>query len=433
MTPQESFLYAAPLKPGQKESLRSLLSSMNLSPGVEDPANSLVPFARFGQLHFARILLVTEPTSADRAVFGLPVDGLPEYLAFMGEIDGTETSFRDDLLRQASPGLRALFSHCQGFEEHTTLAAFLKRSRIKAAATYVNWVGRTVTQVREENILRFRLEEFVSEHDEELKPLKAGVVRARLRSFVAKQQQAGLLTLTPAASTPLIWRLRNLVHLFAIPLFLLLFSPLLLLYLPVYLWQLRQWERNDPEVNPPLDPAFVASLMEIEDHDTTNQFSVFGSLKPGLARRLPMRFFLLLTDYTARHVYTRGGLARVSTIHFARWIPFDGGRRMLFSSLYDGSRESYNDDFINKVGFGLNITFNAAIGYPRTRWLLLDGCRDEQTFKRILRRHQLPTEVWYNAHPGLTAANKHRNALIRAGLESGSLTEEEAREWLALL
>ena len=432
MTPQDSFLYAAPLKPGRKESLRLLLSSMNLGPGVVNRSNPVVPFAQFGQLHFARVLLVTEPTKADRRVFGLPVDGLPEYLAFMGEIDGTETSFRDDLLRQASPGLHRLFSHCEGFEEHTNLEAFLKRSRIKAAATYVNWVGRTATQVREESILRFRLEEFLSEHDEELKPLKAGAVRARLQAFVAKQQEAGLLTLTPEAPTPLVWRLRRLLHLFAVPLLLLLLSPLLLLYLPVYLWQLRRWERTDPEVNPPLDPAFVASLMEIEDHDMTNQFSVFGSLKPGLARRCSMRFFLLLTDYTARHLYTRGGLARVSTIHFARWIPFDGGRRMLFSSLYDGSRESYNDDFINKVGFGLNITFNAGIGYPRTRWLLFDGCRDEQTFKRILRRHQLPTDVWYNAHPGLTAANKHRNALIRTGLQSGSVTEKQARDWLAL-
>jgi hypothetical protein len=106
---------------------------------------------------------------------------------------------------------------------------------------------------------------------------------------------------------------------------------------------------------------------------------------------------------------------------------------MLFSSIYDGSLESYMDDFINKVGFGLNITFSNGIGYPRTRWMLLDGCRDEQTFKRVLRRHQLPTEVWYNAHPGLTAANKHRNMLIRNGLESSGMREDEASAWLALI
>jgi hypothetical protein len=50
-----------------------------------------------------------------------------------------------------------------------------------------------------------------------------------------------------------------------------------------------------------------------------------------------------------------------------------------------------------------------------------------------LRRHQLPTEVWYNAHPGLTAANKHRNSLIRAGIDKDAMTESEVREWISLL
>jgi hypothetical protein len=174
-------------------------------------------------------------------------------------------------------------------------------------------------------------------------------------------------------------------------------------------------------------------LETIENTDVTNQFSVFGSLKPGLLRRWSMRFFLWITDYAARHIFNRGGLARVSTIHFARWVPFDGGDRMLFSSIYDGSLESYMDDFINKVGYGLNITFSNGIGYPRTRWLIGEGCTDEQTFKRVLRRHQLPTEVWYNALPGVTAANKHRNSMIRAGLESRPLGNEKIREWAALL
>jgi hypothetical protein len=106
---------------------------------------------------------------------------------------------------------------------------------------------------------------------------------------------------------------------------------------------------------------------------------------------------------------------------------------MLFSSIYDGSLESYMDDFINKVGFGLNITFSNGIGYPRTRWLLFDGCRDEQVFKRVLRRHQLPTDVWYNAHSGLTAANKHRNSLIRAGVDKGAMTDSEIKQWISLL
>ena len=91
------------------------------------------------------------------------------------------------------------------------------------------------------------------------------------------------------------------------------------------------------------------------------------------------------------------------------------------------------DDFINKVAFGLNVVFSNGIGYPRTNWLLLDGAKDELTFKNYLRRHQLPTQVWYNAFPGLTALDKWRNALIREGIERPSMTDGEIREWLRLI
>jgi len=91
------------------------------------------------------------------------------------------------------------------------------------------------------------------------------------------------------------------------------------------------------------------------------------------------------------------------------------------------------DDFINKVGFGLNLVFGNGVGYPRTNWLILDGAKDEQKFEYVLRRHELPTDVWYNAHPGLTALDRQRNSMIRDGLEKASLTKSEAQQWLQLI
>ena len=138
--------------------------------------------------------------------------------------------------------------------------------------------------------------------------------------------------------------------------------------------------------------------------------------KPGLFRRWTLIFFLWVINYTTRHIFNRGRLARVSTIHFARWVFLDKKKRLFFASNYDGSLDSYMDDFINKVAFGLNLVFSNGIGYPTTNWLILDGAKDEQKFKYYIRRHQLPTEVWYNAHPGLTALDMQRNTLIREGL-----------------
>jgi hypothetical protein len=433
MTPQSSFLYAAAVIPERVEALRKLLKSMNHAPGVVNLSNRFLPFAEFDTLHSARLLIVSDLASADCAVFHLPTQGLPDYLVLMGEVDGSETDFRTKLVRHADSGLRVLFSHCKDFHEDEDLDSFLVHCRVKPAAEYVNWTGRTLLQEREEEALRRALSVFVQQHQDSLCAMPPEQLWTAMRQFAKDQIAAGALTLTAQEPTPLGWRIRNFLHLLYVPLALLVLSPLLLLILPVYLLLLRNWETKDPEVDPPLDPTHAVQLETMENTDTANQFSVFGSLKPGAARLWSMRFFLWITSYAARHIFNRGRLARVSTIHFARWVPFDGGKRMLFSSVYDGSLESYMDDFINKVGYGLNITFSNGIGYPRTHWLVGDGCRDEQTFKRVLRRHQLATEVWYNALPGITAANKQRNSMIRAGVDAHSMSAEQIRQWASLL
>src|SRR5579859_1743367 len=141
MMPQASFLYAAAVRPGREVQLRTLLASMNLSPGIVNPRNVLVPFASFESLHFARLLIVSDLADADRAVYHLSTATLPDYLVLMGEVDGTEEAFRADLVRHAQDGLRRLFSHCAGFDPNNDLMASLREMRISSAAEYVNWVG----------------------------------------------------------------------------------------------------------------------------------------------------------------------------------------------------------------------------------------------------------------------------------------------------
>ena len=114
-------------------------------------------------------------------------------------------------------------------------------------------------------------------------------------------------------------------------------------------------------------------LAEIEDHDVTNQFTAIGTIKPGRFRRWSAMFFLWLLHNACRHVFSRGYLTRVSTIHFARWVFLDNKQRLLFASNYDGSLESYNNDFVDRVPFGLNLVFSNGQGWPRTAFLLFGG------------------------------------------------------------
>ena len=154
-------------------------------------------------------------------------------------------------------------------------------------------------------------------------------------------------------------------------------------------------------------------------------------MKPGFFRLAIAVVALRLVGLSGIFVYHSGRLARVSTIHFARWVIIDGNRRVFFASNYDGSLESYMDDFINKVAFGLNLVFSNGVSYPETDYLLLRGAQREQQFKHYLHRRQVPTDVWYRAYPGLTTADLARNARIRKGLERTDMSDDEIRRWLA--
>ncbi len=432
MTPQSTFLISAVIRDGQMENLRNLLGSMNGTGGRVDPENVLVPFGRFDRLHVARFVILEAKTADDIKVFGLaPYDWRPTLL-FVGDCDGDRDSFLAELVARAGPGLKKIFSFCEGFSEDRLLD-WLKEHNIRPKANYVNWIGRTVRQVHEEEALHQSLSNHLQKIVDGVGRENCRALRQKLLSHVEVEKQAGRLTVTAPERTPLGWRLRNLLHMIGIPLILLLLSPLLLIGAPFFAWRLRMAERSDPEIFIRPDRRHVRELSAREDLESSNQFNVFGDVKPGLFRLLTLKFLLVVLDYSARHVYNRGFLTRIRTIHFARWVLMDNDRRIYFASNYDGSHESYMDDFINKVAWGLNLVFSNGVAYPNTRWLIKDGAEREQQYKYTLRRHQLPSEVWYKAYPDLTAFDLSRNSRIRRGVEIRQSSDAEVREWLSLI
>jgi hypothetical protein len=433
MTPQSNFLVLAPIMPPRVAELRALLVSMNDAPGRVNPDNALIPFARFDTLHFARLVILEDKTIDDLRVYGLTTRTYPLCLAFLGDIDGEVNDFLNELARTVPDGLRAIFSCCEDFSSNTHLVRWMKHHQAPAIANYVNWRGRTVQRIHEEAALHDALERYLEIHAPTLSGLSPGEIHRKLQQFVETEKAAGRLKLSADKPTPLGWRLKNLLHLIGLPLLFLLALPLLILLTPIYLLRLRHLEKTDAELCWRVDQAYSDELARMEDHLVTNQFTAMGSLKPGLVRLSTLIGILWMVNWGARHIFTRGRLARIRTIHFARWVFLDDRKRMVFFSNYDGTVESYMDDFINKTGFGLNAVFSNGIGYPRTNWLVRDGCIDEQKYKNYLRRHTLPSQVWYKAYPGLTAIDLERNGRIRQGLESASLSEQESREWVALL
>ena len=433
MTPQGHFMVVAEVRPGHEPALREVLARMNSGPGQADPDNRVLPFGRFDTLHFARFAILADTTHADLAAHGAASETLPTYLAFLGDCDGPGRRQLDEFVRAVPIGMREVFGHCVGCPADAAgLAAWLRARDVPVAAAYVNWIGRSRQRIREERALAEALAQRLRQLQSAAPgPLQS--VRGQLVDHVAAERRQGRLVVTADPPTPFGWWLRNLLHAIAIPILGLIALPFLLLYSPIFLWQLRTRERSDAEIVPPPALAHVAELATFEDRCVTNAFTAMGSVKPGAFRRILVVVLVALLDYAARHVYGRGHLTRVQTIHFARWVFLDDRKRLLFASNYDGILESYMDDFINKVAWGLNLVFSNGVGYPRTNWLVQGGARNSQAFKNYLRRHQLANAVWYKADAGLSAMDLARHTRIRQGLERASMSDREIEDWLRLM
>ena len=96
-------------------------------------------------------------------------------------------------------------------------------------------------------------------------------------------------------------------------------------------------------------------------------------MKPGLLRKLAIRFAFLIGGRLVARVFRPGFLGPLGTIHFARWVTVPGTGDLLFLSNYDGSWESYLEDFITRSSAGLTVIWSNTVGFPRTRNLFQGG------------------------------------------------------------
>ena len=418
------------IKPGQVGALKRLLTEM------ADPAGGrAIPFERLGTTHFARLFVLDEVEGGPGGDAGPPI---PASLVYMSDVDAPVWRHLIALVRVGGARLDDVFAHCEGWPSSSASAwarvAWLRARRVSADVVYVNTVGRSVAQVRGERRLRQAIEDFLDGKPAEWRTGDPVQIHAAVRRFVAGLPDLRW-ALEPARGPGLVFRVRSTLHKVGGPVLVLLFSPLLLALLPVWAVLLRRHERRDvPDEPTPPGRERLRELADLEDHVVQNPFTAVGLAKPGRFRFLTMLAVLRAANYGTRHIFNHGSLTRVRTIHFARWVAIDGRRRLIFASSYDGSLESYMDEFIDKVAWGLNAVFSNGVGYPRTRWLVFDGATDERAFKAFLRNRQLPTQVWYSAYDDLSAVNIENNAAIRAGLAgSDAPTRGQAGAWLARL
>jgi len=197
---------------------------------------------------------------------------------------------------------------------------------------------------------------------------------------------------------------------------------------PIAYLRFRRKEKDDvPDTRAP-SPAAVGEIMERENRCAQNHLAAISTMKPGMLRRLVLRFVFWFIAVSARY-FRPGTLQGIGTIHFARWILLPGTNKLLFFSNYCGSWESYLEDFILKAHEGLTGVWSNTEGFPETENLAFGGAEHGDQFKSWGRRQQHPTRFWYSAYPDLTTDRVRINAEIRHGFATAS-TEAAAALWL---
>lgn len=437
---QTTLTVIAPIKAGETDSLKELLNVI----GDDIKDNGYIKFTSLPTTHFARWVIIPEDGKK----------GYKPYLAFESNFDGRVDDYLDDLADRAGGGLDQIYGKCEGYPVEGTknrkaFKKYIRDHSLKYAARYIAYRGRSVKDIRNNTMLRDRVEAFLDEgyDSHALDGVSEAELRKKIQAFLREEQGKDPRLATAPVTISYTWRkvalvlaiVAALVVLFPFPVFFLplpLWARLVLFFTPMallglFLFVLRTHEKADDANKDQLKMEFVPveeAIFRRENHQVQNQLTHIVEIKPGKFRLYTLKTVLWIINLAAKLYWYKGELGSIPTIHFARWVILDN-RRLLFFSNFDGSWENYLGDFIDKAAIGLTGVWSNAVEFPKTRFLILDGATDEERFKEWARAKQIPTQVWYTAHANETVKNILNNFEIRNNIEN-DLNRQQTEQWL---
>jgi len=412
---QSIFTSILPVAPGQEQLLQNKLLALDYKGGNHN--QDILGFRELDMLHYASMFLYSDPQDGWLLVFENNIDGeIPDY---------------------------------------NELGRFLQSYVQKPAAAYSGCVGRTRKQI----LFEAEIHQTVSETLDQLQATDANTAAKAVHEALASDHRFAALAAIPA-NTPLgsellqaqstagrptnkaiqnrvsstinslkgIWQttqkagfVASLKALWA-----------LLVFLVLAIWnQLRKEPSAAVDTWQP-DPEHLRSQREFEDFEPSNHMvSIVHTYEDNSRRWAKWAAFELL-DFFARYRYTYGVLGAIPSIHFAHWSTINDHRRLLFVSNYDGSWESYLDDFTQKAHRGLTVAWAHSKGIPRSKFMLSGGAENGPAFIDWARRSMVPTLVWFNAYPHLSIRNINRNSALRQALAKDH-QQNNSSKWLELV
>jgi hypothetical protein len=401
----------APIRPGRDSDLRARLRAIgddingkHLSAPASRPDIALV---RSRRIHFARFAILNDPDCGPGRT----------RLLFASVYDGSLDEHLDELVSITSD-MDAIWGACDGYTGVGGFRSFIKAHAHDADAYYVSFRDETVASITSAIAARRRRHALQDAggptKDESMDTSNAARSGSRFRSSIVTAVQwvvraapvvtdfgravvqngfgnvyYGTQRITASLNRYAVFRLLNWITRNRIP-------PRQSSFSSVSLDQRSPFAPLAAGDEIPAAWTAIAPAFR-EDAVAQNQLTlvtVVAAVSLGRARAV-----LAAIDSYAQRLAPPGSLIGISTIHFARWLLIDRGRRLLFISDYDGSWESYIDEFAEMILSGLDAIWETSYGMPP------DGARDVPAFKRFLRSHQVPSDIFFAAYPDATVLN----------------------------
>lgn len=378
MSKQSAVFLQAYIVPEKMEALTKLLHTGG-NPLWPD---SFFPFEKLETVHFARWIIAPK------------TDRFKASLIYSGNVDGPVEQHLQDLVQMFPKALDAIFSHCEGYSSEGITDAsrlmYLKQHSFKTPTFYVGAPNRSVTQIRNEAKLHDAVKEYVRENRSEWRTGREAY--HDIQRFLADDPQWDW-----ARNGYQLPKKKPLKMILAVLLIVTLLPLLLVLVLLIFLFYELPSKPFNKTINE-ISVEKMEALQKNEDIIYQNQLSQVFETKTGL-RKLLLHFILWVTNYGAKNWFVKGELFGTPTIHFARWVFIDGGKRFVFFSNFDGTYDGYLGDFVDNNGWGLNAIYGAAKGYPKTYFVFGGGSYRILKFLGWGRQTQVPTPIWYSAYP----------------------------------
>ncbi len=414
-----------------------------------------------GTVHWARLVVLRPERDPDGGALYGPV------LAFESNHDDGDDEHIEALSRELGRELDPLLRHCVGYDAAPTdasRAAYLRAHQVTTDAPYCGHPNLPARVVASDRRLRAVVRSYVEEERAAGRlPETAQGIHQAVRDHVAKRHPELLVKHARAIpSRALFWVTAGALAL-AVPLglaaatsaalslstvgFAVAFGGLALFEVVAVVGVYLDFKSRVVELETLERPASDAARADVlaepdrrmaeifasEDRQTQNPLTHVAFTKDDPRRLAVLKTVLFALRFLAKTYYVHGKLGPIDSIHCARWVLIDGGKRVLFFSNYDGTWESYLGEFVDKLAFWLSAVWSNTKRFPTTVDMFEQGARDEEWFKRWTRARQHYTHLWYAAYPNMSVQNVIANAELREGLHETKLSDKALRTWLRLL